>query len=573
MIDERESTVAEPITDSELCDLIRGGEAWPLATLWERYHAVALGWAKRKDPVHAEDAVSEAFDSIYRALLDGGGPTESFTSYLFRTVTSELSKHWRADSRALSIDDFDAEVLESGASDDHLADIEEREAAAAALEDLPLRWKHVILAVDVAGKPVQEVAVDLELTPNSTSVLLKRAREGLKRSWLKQMHPPRELSADCAACVSDFSEMRWGRKGSRKAARASAHVEGCPQCKARWRRFAEQASVIGMVSTGVIAMERGWKRKALAAAAAFASAGVLVVAAGVAIPALQGTPSAPELPTVPLQGSTGVGDGTGDVDGGVVGSTGGGQPGDAAGPGGTATSGHGGATGGDAVSGGETRPLGGGDQADLDPVPSGFVEIPNTAHVNVNDLDADGDGEPGTPTNTVWTKWGTAVAVKVDSKDPGIGLPGAKFLLWASEQTEGCRTSQRLTPVVGGSGEAMVLESSMNGAIEIPPLWVGDDEVDGGTFSSGLTARCYVLEEIAAPVGYVLPQGQAARSEIIVQGWNTAEPVAPIAIPNTAEPASWLAQTGQNGQLMIAGGGALLLVAGGLVVAARPRDM
>jgi hypothetical protein len=366
--------------------------------------------------------------------------------------------------------------------------------------------------------------------------------------------------------------MRWGRKGSRKAARASAHVEGCPQCKARWRRFAEQASVIGMVSTGVIAMERGWKRKALAAAAAFASAGVLVVAAGVAIPALQGTPSAPELPTVPLQGSTG--EGPGGVDGGVAGSTGGGRPAAAAaGPGGTATSGRGGAAGGDAVSGGETSPLGGGAQTDLDPVLSGFVEIPNTAHVNVNDLDADGDGEPGTPTNTVWTKWGTAAAVKVDSKDQGVGLPGAKFLLWASEQTEGCRTSQSLTPVVGDNGEAIVVESGMNGAIETPPLWVGDDEVDGGKFSSGLTARCYVLEEIAAPAGYVLPQGQAARSEIIVRGWDTAEPVAPIAIPNTAEPASWLARTGQNGQLMIAGGGVLLLVAGGLVVAARPRRM
>ncbi|GAA2836671.1 RNA polymerase sigma factor (sigma-70 family) [Leucobacter komagatae] len=570
MIDERESTVAEPITDSELCDLIRGGEAWPLATLWERYHAVALGWAKRKDPAHAEDAVSEAFDSIYRALLDGGGPTESFTSYLFRTVTSQLSKHWRADSRELSIDDFDAEVLESGASDDHLADIEEQEAAAAALEDLPLRWKHVILAVDVAGKPVQEVAVDLELTPNSTSVLLKRAREGLKRSWLKQMHPPRELAADCAACVSDFSEMRWGRKGSRKAARASAHVEGCPQCKARWRRFAEQASVIGMVSTGVIAMERGWKRKALAAAAAFASAGVLVVAAGVAIPALQGTPSAPELPTVPLQGPTG--EGPGGLDGGVAGSTGGGRPdAAAAGPGGTATSGRGGAVGGDADSGGETSPPGGGARADFDAVPSGFVEIPNTAHVNVNDLDVDGDGAPGTPTNTVWTKWGTAAAVKVDSTDQGVGLPGAKFLLWASEQTEGCRISKSLTPVVDDDGEAIVVESGVNGALDIPPLWVGDDEVDGGKFSSGLTARCYVLEEIAAPTGYVLPEGQAARSEIIVRGWDTAEPVAPIAIPNTAEPASWLARTGQNGQLLIAGGGALLLVAGGLVVVARPR--
>lgn len=189
----------------------------------------------------------------------------------------------------------------------------------------------------------------------------------------------------------------------------------------------------------------------------------------------------------------------------------------------------------------------------------------------MNDLDVDGDGAPGTPTNTVWTKWGTAAAVKVDSTDQGVGLPGAKFLLWASEQTEGCRISKSLTPVVDDDGEAIVVESGVNGALDIPPLWVGDDEVDGGKFSSGLTARCYVLEEIAAPTGYVLPEGQAARSEIIVRGWDTAEPVAPIAIPNTAEPASWLARTGQNGQLLIAGGGALLLVAGGLVVVARPR--
>ncbi|UTX53101.1 sigma-70 family RNA polymerase sigma factor [Leucobacter aridicollis] len=572
MIDERGPSGAESITDSELCDLIRSGEAWPLATLWERYHAVAVGWAKRKDVTYAEDAVSDAFDSIYRALLDGGGPTESFTSYLFRTITSQLSKHWRADNREISLDDFDAEKLESGASDDHLADLEEQDAAAAALDDLPLRWKHVILAVDVAGKPVQEVAADLELTPNSTSVLLKRAREGLKRSWLKQMHPPRGLAADCAACVSDFSEMRWGRKGSRKAARASAHVEGCPQCKARWRRFAEQASVIGMVSTGVIAMERGWKRKALLTAAACASAGALVVAAGVAIPALQGTTDVSELPTSPLQGPTEPGDGAGDVDRDVAGSAGGGSSETtAAGPGGTVAEGYVGSTRGDAASEGEDMLPGEGVPAGFESMPTESAEIPNTGHVNVNDLDLDGDGVPGTPTNTVWTRWGTAAVVKVDARDAAIGLPGAKFLLWASEQPEGCRTAQQLTPVVGDDGEAMVIESGKNGVLEIPPLWVGDDEIDGGKFSSGLSARCYVLEEIVAPTGYLLPIGQAARSEIIVRGWDTAEAVESVTIPNTAEPGSWLARTGQSGQLLIAGGGALLLVAGGLVVAARPR--
>ncbi|MGO3678568.1 sigma-70 family RNA polymerase sigma factor [Leucobacter sp. UCMA 4100] len=568
----------QPISDQELCDTIRRGEAWPLATLWQRYHGMALSWARRKDPVHAEDAVADAFDAVYQSLLQGNGPTDSFGGYLYKTINTQLGRYWETGKRegtAHDEDRFDPLIV---AGDEQLSEAEQRTAALAALEDLPLRWKRVILEVDVAGRPVQDVALELDMSPNSTSVLLKRAREGLKKSWLTKMHPPRGLDADCAACVADFNEIRWGRKKSKRRAEAEMHLHSCAQCSTRWKSFAEQASIIGMVSAGVLTLDKAGRRKAAIASAVAVTvtvAGAVAVVAGVMGPLGGDTVIEPKKPVsvteTPDKPSVGEAEqGTSDLR-----ADDGEQP-----PADGESRGDGAADAPQPQNGESTTPgersernPGGGGSMGQDQVletPFGYTEFANEAEVNVNDLDLDGDGTPGAKTNEVRTRWGSASFIKVDAEHPGKGLEGAVFRVLSSEKTAECRLDDDLTIVTADDGSEYHVHSGENGLVEVPGLWVGDDELNGGTYTNGLSQRCYVLEEIVAPKGYELPEGTAARTEMIIGQTSAETGGAPKTITNKAKP-GLLSMTGSTGLWITLACGLLLVAAGGVFVTKRQR--
>ncbi|MGR4011111.1 SpaH/EbpB family LPXTG-anchored major pilin [Leucobacter sp. 1207-22] len=203
----------------------------------------------------------------------------------------------------------------------------------------------------------------------------------------------------------------------------------------------------------------------------------------------------------------------------------------------------------------------------------GNGEIANQALVNVNDLDMDGDGNPGTPTEEVWTRWGQVKMQKIDADKTSKGLTGAEFRVWMSEKAADCRLDDALTPVTNADGSDYIATSGADGAIEIPGLWIGDDELKGGTKTNGLTERCYVLEEIKAPNGFVLPTGDDAKTQVIVRaGAVTTVPVE-NQIPNRQQEVPSLPLTGAAGQvLMVVGGLALVSIAAGSVMIARRRQ-
>ena len=557
----------DALSDDALCDAVRGGELWPLATLWQRYHGVALAWARGKDLDHADDAVAEAFDSVFRALAQGGGPTQSFSSYLFRSISTQLSQAWGAKKRVETLEGFDVADPTLLGGDDLATDREEQDAAAAALEELPLRWKQIILEVDVGGRPVQEVADELELTPNSTSVLLKRARTGLKKSWLKNMHPPRGLNEECAACVADFSEVRWGKRNSRRRAKAEEHIAGCRNCKSRWRRFSEQATTIGMVSAGVLAIDRKSRRGAVTATVA---AGTFLVTAGFMVPVLFGGGLFPQPvpiadPLAPWDRAIAEPSGDGSSESGGSSSRPGGDDGQQDASGGDSPTGE--------QRGDSARDLPGESGESGDPAGSltggWFEEIPNSASVNVNDLDLDGDGTPGAETETVWSRWGGAELRKVDAEAQTRGLSGARFHLWVSDRTSGCVDDPGLELVETASGEPYEVASGTGGVVTLTGLWIGDDERVDGTDVHSQMQRCYVLEEIAAPAGYVLPNGDARLTEVVIGIGTEDRPE--LLIPNSPERRSELSATGAIASCALVVAGTMLIVGATLVLVRNRR--
>lgn len=189
-------------------------------------------------------------------------------------------------------------------------------------------------------------------------------------------------------------------------------------------------------------------------------------------------------------------------------------------------------------------------------------EISNKAIVNVNDLDFDGDGTPGTETPEVKTRWGNLLGEKINAGDT-MKLGGAEFAVYMTGDTDGtCAAAvpadiATLTPVT-------TVTSAANGSISIPGLWVGDT-------NDNVTNRCYILQETKAPAGYVLPTGAAALTSVNITVGTVN--VATFDIKNDQQIVPGLPLTGGDGQmlLMVVGGSLLLLGAAGVFMRVKRR--
>ncbi|MDN4598047.1 SpaH/EbpB family LPXTG-anchored major pilin [Leifsonia virtsii] len=215
-------------------------------------------------------------------------------------------------------------------------------------------------------------------------------------------------------------------------------------------------------------------------------------------------------------------------------------------------------------------------------------EIKNTAYVNLNDFVLT-PGQPntpdGSPTNEKVTRWGDLTVQKVNKSNANDGLKGAKFEVYqgTTDQQGQCLPdiSTGFTQVKDpASGNAYQVTSDDSGKVFIPGLWIGDTETTvaaDGTVSNTTKAghdfqqRCYVLKEILAPNGFVLPTGTAALTAVMVKvGANGTTPL--VKIENVQQGVPELPFTGSSVQVALTVGGiALLVIALGGVMLIRRR--
>lgn len=159
----------------------------------------------------------------------------------------------------------------------------------------------------------------------------------------------------------------------------------------------------------------------------------------------------------------------------------------------------------------------------------------------------------GIESNTVETKWGTIELLKTD-KGNSEALAGAEFEVYAVPADTTCN--------------ADVLENE--DAVQINSTFTTgrDGKFVTDVIKAG-TLVCFV--ETKAPAGYVLPEGDAAwfgPETIVAKETVTAT----VPVENTKHEGPPLPPTGAQGTLMLTiGGVALVLIAGGLMVASRRR--
>lgn len=189
-----------------------------------------------------------------------------------------------------------------------------------------------------------------------------------------------------------------------------------------------------------------------------------------------------------------------------------------------------------------------------------YMNIGDTPPVTPPPVDPPENPVPSTKSVTYA---GNLVITKVDSRNSDAPLSGATFQLFPAETP--FPAGQTACAAVPQSGAAAITVAGANsfttdstGAITVGGIFV--DHIDNVLSTDTTTVpanstRCYVLVETAAPLGYALDT--TPRAVTVAAGTASGNS---ISIANTRTDLPDLPLTGAAGQMLLIGGGAVLLV-------------
>lgn len=176
------------------------------------------------------------------------------------------------------------------------------------------------------------------------------------------------------------------------------------------------------------------------------------------------------------------------------------------------------------------------------------------------------------PTNKVVTVWGRVQFTKISDDMPGIPLQGAEFEIYLSDSNgEFCPPNPTGDPIkVNGKTR---FTSNERGIVEVPGLWVASAVSSGQNDPQiGDPHRCYVLKEVVAPLGYILPADEEAYFPVGVKPGTTATGnLAEVRNQRVTVPE--LPLTGASGTLIasVVGTGLILASVGAVLVRRRQQ--
>ncbi|GAB2821552.1 hypothetical protein GCM10022221_19480 [Actinocorallia aurea] len=307
-------------SDAELIERIRQGDTAVYGVLYERHKDAARRLARSlvDGDAEADDAVADTFTRVLAVLQRGGGPEDAFRPYLLTSLRRTVVDRYRRRSRETSTDAIESYDPGVPFVDPALAGLE-NELVARAYLSLPDRWQAVLWHTVVEGEKPAQAGKILGLSANGTAVLALRAREGLRRAYLR-MHAPVGRDAACAAVLDMLPALVREPERSRGRERMDRHLRECPVCQGVYDELSSLndglGSVVGPLVLGLAASSylakgglaalgllwgRAPRRGRTAAGAGVAAA--LLAAAGMAWPASNTAPSAPGAGAPPAVGA------------------------------------------------------------------------------------------------------------------------------------------------------------------------------------------------------------------------------------------------------------------------------
>lgn len=222
----------DELDDGQLITMARAGHQDAFGVLFDRYSYAGRRLARHLGQGEdSDDVVSESFAQILDLLRRGKGPDRAFRAYLFTSIRHESGRRAKARQRVMPTDD-NAQIDTAVPFGNGQLDQFEKTAVRAAYESLPDRWRTVLWHLDVEGRKPHELGPLMDLTPNSVSALVYRARAGLREAYLAQHVSPQVPGNDsqCLVVRDQLAAYVRGTSAAREKASVATHVESCSGC-------------------------------------------------------------------------------------------------------------------------------------------------------------------------------------------------------------------------------------------------------------------------------------------------------------------------------------------------------
>ncbi|MFT4259533.1 sigma-70 family RNA polymerase sigma factor [Microbacterium sp.] len=218
-------------SDTRLLQKSRAGDRHAFSELWRRHAPVAVAYARSLGaaPPDPEDVVADSFVSILRQLRAGKGPQRSFRPYLLTTVKNTWMTDARRAPRTTTLDETTPQTSTIGAIDvDSMADAS---ALTEAFHSLPERWQHALWLSEVEQLPPREIATVLHIRPNSAAALTYRARDALRKAWIRAHLRTAPEGTDHARVIELLGSYAQNDLSPRSERFVAAHLHDCPECR------------------------------------------------------------------------------------------------------------------------------------------------------------------------------------------------------------------------------------------------------------------------------------------------------------------------------------------------------
>jgi RNA polymerase sigma-70 factor, ECF subfamily len=185
--------------DGELVARLRAGEEEAFVALVSRHHAtmIRLAGSLVSSTAVAEEVVQDTWLGVLRGI-DGFAGRSTFRTWLLRILVNRATSTGMRERRSVAVGDagpvvdrarFDASGAWMSPPQHWVEDAEDRllaeglaEEIGAALGELPVRQREVVMLRDVDGLSGQEVCEVLQISEANQRVLLHRGRSRLRQA-------------------------------------------------------------------------------------------------------------------------------------------------------------------------------------------------------------------------------------------------------------------------------------------------------------------------------------------------------------------------------------------------------
>ncbi|KAA3644251.1 MAG: hypothetical protein DWQ07_19280 [Chloroflexi bacterium] len=235
------------ISDAQLAQQAAEGNQQAFAALFETYFQAVYNFALSltNQSSQAEELTQEAFVRAYEKI-DTLGPPWNFRSWIFR-MTHNLAIDAARRGRGEAVLEEEGRIPSSKRNPEKQIMSEEIGAyVRTTLQQLPERYRNILVFREMYAFPYQEIAEIMEITLSNAKVLAHRAREMFSQAYGIQLLLV-EPTGDCVEFAELVHDLHDDEPLGERERSLKRHLKHCEQCQERRNNLLQVANIFASV--------------------------------------------------------------------------------------------------------------------------------------------------------------------------------------------------------------------------------------------------------------------------------------------------------------------------------------